>query len=214
MLLKAGAYPMSIEIAGASPRYDSALGDRRVTWHDRRRVITDRHVRISRQSGDALEVQERHSPTIEIAVDDSEGRRRARRNLTRVRQSEAWRHNQLSTLQRQAEGEMRDAFEARIAGLKIAAMNFERVSLGVDDRGPTGRAIDADARWRAWFSVARKKKIATSVVIDCLAALVTLADIEKAYRKGNGWALGHYQRGLDLWAVMRGWLPASYVLGS
>ncbi len=60
-----------------------------------------------RPTRDALDWQETHHPTVEISVDDPESTRKARRNMTRCRQSEAWRHNRLSGMQRDAEKECR-----------------------------------------------------------------------------------------------------------
>lgn len=209
MLARAGDYPL------ASGPYDATIGARRVAWHDRRTQITTTHAKRSRLTGEPEDVQARHSPTVEIAIDDSDGKKRARRNMTRVKQSEAWRHNQLSGVQRQAESEMYSIYRERTVGLRSSSG-----SLGLGISG--GRNADADAAdrsdresaWLTWFAQARKKKVATSVVIACIDATATLRELDSSYGKRHGWALRHYRSGLDLWAILRGWLPRSYILGA
>ena len=98
---------------------------------------------------DALEWQERHSPTVEISVDDPEATRKARRNLTRCRQSEVWRHNRLTGMQREAErdelteGEMGPARDAETDddALREAETLREPDTLApkVGDRGAEGK---------------------------------------------------------------------------
>lgn len=157
---------------------------------------------------DALEWQERHSPTVEIAVDDPEATRKARRNLTRCRQSEAWRHNRLSGMQREAEREMELALRSRIAGLGTAVSRYGTARGG-------GANVDlgsaSDALYREWAAEAPRRRIMVAVVIECLIEPKTLGQIERDYRMRDGQAFQHYATGLDLWCELRGWTrqPAS-----
>ena len=152
---------------------------------------------------DALDWQEIHSPTVEIAVDDPEGTRKARRNLTRVRQSEAWRHNRLTGMQRDAEKEMEFAWRLRTAGLGAAVSKY-----GLQ-RGGSGRAdlgSSADATWIEWSKLAHDRRILVAAVVDCIAEPRTLAEIERTHRMRRGQAFGNYVLALDLWCEVRGWI--------
>jgi len=157
---------------------------------------------------DALEWQERHSPTVEISVDDPEATRKARRNLTRCRQSEAWRHNRLSGMQREAEREMELAWRSRTVGLGASASKYGR-SFGGGARSDVAFAMD-DV-WRDWTGEAPRRRIMLVVVIECLTEPKTLGQIEREHRMRDGQAFQHYAAGLDLWCELRGWTrtPAS-----
>jgi len=65
----------------------------RVRWQTQLAELIAQHRRRSRMH-DVEALQERNSPTVSIAVDDPEATRRARRNLTRVRQSRERSQNQ------------------------------------------------------------------------------------------------------------------------
>ena len=151
---------------------------------------------------DALDWQERHSPTVEIAVDDPEGTRKARRNLTRVRQSEAWRHNRLTGMQRDAEKEMEFAWRQRTAGLGAASSRYGEAR-GGSSRADLGSSVDAS--WLEWAKMAHQRRILVAAVIDCLAEPRTLAEIERTHRMRRGQAFDNYVAGLDLWCEVRGW---------
>ncbi|MFN4017621.1 MAG: hypothetical protein ACK4JB_19935 [Reyranella sp.] len=151
---------------------------------------------------DALDWQERHSPTVEIAVDDPEATRKTRRNLTRVRQSEAWRHNRLTGMQRDAEKEMEFAWRQRTAGLGAASPRYGEAR-GGSNRGDLGSSIDAS--WLEWTKMAHDRRILVAAVIDCLAEPRTLAEIERGHRMRRGQAFDNYVAGLDLWCEVRGW---------
>lgn len=162
---------------------------------------------------DVERAQAQHSPTIEISVDLPDETRRVRRNTTRVRQSEAWRHNQLTPMQQQAVSEMGLAWQARTAGLGTASSRYGEV------RGATGESLtlgaELDITWREWWSEARKRKISVRVVVDCICEPLSLREIERNRKLENGAALAIYQRGLDLWCQIRGWVrtPVDVPLG-
>ena len=109
--------------------------DGRIAWWRERTAIIDRHRRRSRMT-DVEQQQETHSPTVEIAVDDPEATRKVRRNITRVRQAEAWRHNRLSGMQRDAEREVEFAYRALTHGLGAS-----RMKMGIEPRGHYDFAI-------------------------------------------------------------------------
>lgn len=161
-------------------------------------------LRPKRRPNDALEWQERHSPTVEIAVDDPEATRKTRRNLTRVRQSEAWRHNRLTGMQRDAEKEMEFAWRQRTAGLGAASSRYGEAR-GGSNRADLGASIDE--AWSKWSALTVPRRIMRAAVIDCLAEPKSLAQIERDHRMRRGQAFDNYVAGLDLWCEVRGWTP-------
>jgi hypothetical protein len=154
-----------------------------------------------RRPGDALDWQERHSPTVEIAVDDPEGTRKTRRNLTRCRQSEAWRHNKLDGMQRDAWTEMAKAYQIRTAGSRPA-----RSSYGPRVGGAAPESIALEQTWREWCTAAVDRRIMVSAVVDCLIEPKTLAEIERDHRMRRGEAMDQFISALDLWSELRGWM--------
>jgi hypothetical protein len=147
----------------------------RVAWWRDRIAILDRHRRRS-QMHDVEAAQERHSPTVSIAVDDSESTKRARRNLTRVRQSEAW-HNKLSGQQRDAEREMAIAWKGMTVGLGASQSKLMYMPKG----NPSSR-LEFEAGlapfWRSWHREAGRRGISQSAFVDLLTEPVTLAQVE------------------------------------
>jgi len=161
--------------------------------------------RIKRRFGrDALDWQERHSPTVEIAVDDPEAKRRTRRNLTRCRQSEAWRHNRLSGMQRDAEKEMEFAWRQRTAGLGASVSKYGLIPPGRHTRMDLGS--DVETTWIAWAKEAPRRRIMVDAAIDCLAEPLTLAQVELKHRMRRSQAMANYMLALDLWCELRGWM--------
>ena len=188
------------------------MARQRVDWLKRRADITDSHRKRTRVSDPSL-VQERHSPTVEIAVDDPEAKRKARRNITRVRQSEAWRHNNLDPMQRDAESEMHRVWRTMTTGLAMHHLAFDR-AVGGALRNAT--AVDhlagLEQTWRDWRRRARARRIKLVVVIMILAEPRTLREVEQACALSHGSAIEVYRRGLDLWCELRGWLrPPRFV---
>jgi hypothetical protein len=204
----------ALRAVGPIPSYTSAftveqaaeVAKQRVEWEKRRAAIVETHRKRSRLSDPDL-VQERHSPTVEVAVDDPEAKKRARRNITRVRQSEAWRHNQLNPMQRQAETEMHTAWQLRTAGLSAAVMKLDRTIAGAAV-GNIERAAYLDETWREWCDAAHRRQISLAVVVMVLAEPRTLAEVERACHLRRGEAIEVYMQALDLWATVRGWLRA------
>lgn len=188
----------------------AAYPEGRIAWWRARCAIIDRHRRRSRMS-DPEKLQERHSPTVEIAVDDPEATRKARRNLTRARLSEAWRHNQLTSMQRDAQGEMDLARRADVCGMSAAVSKYS--PLGVHGHGGADIAIEIAETWTAWQQQASMRGVAVGVMVDCLSEPLTLADIERAHRLKSGQAMACYVRGLDLWCELRGWIQRRAIQG-
>lgn len=153
---------------------------------------------------DALDWQERHSPTVEIAVDDPEAKRQTRRNLTRCRQSEAWRHNRLTSMQKDAEKEMEFAWRQRTAGLGASVSKYGLVPPGRHTRMDLGS--DVETTWLEWAKEAPRRRIMIDAVTDCLAELLTLAQIEMKHRMRRSQGMANYTKGLDLWCELRGWM--------
>lgn len=149
---------------------------------------------------DALDWQELHSPTVEIAVDDPEATRKTRRNLTRCRQSEAWRHNQLDSMQREAWREMAMAYQARTVGLGPSRSKY-----GPGGGGDRPDNIVLEHAWREWCAAAVDRRIMVSAVIDCLIEPLTLAQVERNHRMRRGRAMDQFVQALQLWAELRGW---------
>lgn len=167
-----------------------------------------RKTRKSRFGRDALDWQERHSPTVEIAVDDPEATRKARCNLTRCRMSEAWRHNRLSGMQREAEKEMEYAYRSRTVGLGAAVSRYGQ------QRGGSTRADmggELDQTWREWISEAARRRIMVDAAIDCFREPWTLGQVEQAHRMRRGKAFTNYCSALDVWCELRGWIRAAVV---
>lgn len=157
---------------------------------------------------DALDWQEAHSPTVEIAVDDPEATRKTRRNLTRVRQSEAWRHNRLTGMQREAEKEMEFAWRQRTAGLGAAMSSY-----GLKRGGGRPDNASIDASWGEWVGLAHRRRIMINAVIDCLTEPKTLPQVERDHRMRRGQAFDNYAMGLDLWCEVRGWIRGPSMAG-
>jgi len=182
------------------------IAHQRLAWDRRRTDITASWRRRSRLSDPEL-CQERHSPTVEIAVDDPESKRRARRNLTRVRQSEAWRHNHLSTMQRQAESEIAFVWRVITHGLGPTSSAAFRPRFGTSSVatlmiGTTG----LEKTWREFLPELGRRRIRRDVVLDVLTEPQTLRQIETQHRLPQGRALAIYERALDCWCELRGWL--------
>jgi hypothetical protein len=196
---------------GPPPGYDGVhtvedaalVAKARVAWQERRREVTDAHRKRSRVT-DVEAMQERHSPTVEIAVDDGAGKR-TRANYTRVRQSESWRHNRLSAMERQAELEMARAWLARTGGLGTirSALRPRLASGGYRE------SADSPVLESTWLQItreARRRKINFAVVVEVLTEPKTLGQIEHDHRLQNGMAFSFYVRVLGLWCVARGWV--------
>ena len=191
---------VNAELDALGPVADYPAG--RIAWWRDRVAIIDRHRKRSRVT-DVERAQERHSPTVEIAVDDPEATRKVRKNLTRVRQSEAWRHNQLSGLQREAEREIELAYRAN-GGPQAAVAKYG--SVGGQGDGGIELSAEIAAAWRDWNVETGRRRINKWVVIDCVSEPRTLAEIERSRRLAPGKALSHYTRGLSLWCELRGWV--------
>lgn len=178
------------------------LAKRQLDWFVQRERIVETWRKRSKL-GDAEETQARNNPTEDISVDYSEGEKKARKNVTRVRQSEAWRYKQLTPMQRQAESEMLLAWKSITAGLGTSSSRYgEPGGKGIDRQS---LSADIDAIWVEFMKEARLRKINVSVVLECLTEPKTLPEIERAKRLRPGSALATYQAGLDVWCALRGW---------
>lgn len=202
---------------GPCPGYDgvhtveaaAVVAKTRVAWQEARREVVETYRRRSRLS-DALVVQERHSPTVEISVDDDAGKRTTRANITRVRRSEAWRHNHLTAMQRQAEFEIARIWRYRAGAVAAKSANIGRAPSSRGTTGPVGdegefRYIELENAWREFVREAPRHSVHVGLVVRLLTDAVTLADVEFEMRIREGEAFRGYTAGLDLWATIRGW---------
>ena len=137
--------------------------------------------------------------TVEIMADDP-GSTRKRKNATRALKSEAWRHNQLDGMQRDAWHEMALAWQTRTVGLGPSRSKYGLSGGGV----PSGYKLDQE--WRNWCAAAVDRRIMIAVVIDCLVEPKTLPQVERDHRLRKGQAMSQFVLGLDLWSELRGWL--------
>jgi hypothetical protein len=209
---------MSDVLAGAGPKPEfrnaytveeaAAVVREQIAWQRRRDALAETHRKRQRIS-DPVAAQERHSPTVEIAVDDPASKRRIRRNITRVRQSEAWRHNQLDPMQRQAETEIAAAWLARTVGLQAHSLRLDRVGSGSPPAGNERWALELDHVWREWVNEARRRRISVKAMLMLVTEPMTLPDVERACRLRPGRAIEVYCDGLDLWAKLRGWTAST-----
>ena len=196
---------------GPLPGYDdvhtveaaATVAKSRVAWQDRRAEVAAAHRKRSRVT-DVEAMQERHSPTVEIAVDDGASKR-TRSNYTRVRQSEAWRHNRLSAMERQAEIEMARAWQARTGGLG-AIRSALRPRLASGGYRESVESSTLESAWLETTREARRRKINFRVVVEILTEPKTLAEVEHDHRLKSGMAFSFYVRALALWCVVRGWV--------
>lgn len=138
--------------------------------------------------------------TVEIMADDPEDTKKRRRNLTRVKQSEAWRHNRLDGMQREAMHEMVIAWQTRTVGLGPSRSKYGFTGGGMRD------SYQLDEEWKNWLAAAVDRRIMVSVVIDCLVEPKTLGQIERDHRLRRGQAMDQFLLALDLWAELRGWM--------
>ncbi len=141
--------------------------------------------------------------TVEIAVDDPESTRKNRKNLTQVKKSEAWRHNRLTGMQRDAEKEMEFAWRQRTAGLGAAVSKYG-LQRGGSGRADLGSSIDA--AWLEWVKLAHQRRVLVAAVIDLIAEPMTLTQVQRKRRMRRGQAFTNYSDGLDLWCEVRGWI--------
>lgn len=204
----------ALAAVGPEPGYDgvhtvedaASVARARVAWQERRRAVTEAHRKRSRVA-DVEAMQERHSPTVEIAVDDGDGKRRTRSNYTRVRQSEAWRHNQLTGMQRQAEVEMAYAWKCRTAGAQAATVDLANALSKTSGGGTMAERNNLiELAWLDFVRECKRDRIRVALVVEVLTEPKTLREVEKRFRLKPGVAMARYCRALDLWCVVRGWV--------
>lgn len=138
--------------------------------------------------------------TVEISVDDPDDVKKRRKNTTRVKQSEAFRHNKLDGMQREACREMVIAWQTRTMGLGPSRSKYGFTGGGMRD------SYQLDEEWKNWLAAAVDRRIMVAVVIECLVEPKTLTQIEHDHRLRRGQALIQFTAGLDLWAELRGWM--------
>lgn len=177
----------------------------RVAWQHRRAGVIEQYRRRSRIT-DVEVLQAMHSPTVEISVDDNAGKRSTRANITRVRQSEAWRHNLLTPFQRQAEFEIAAVWRARAGQLGVKTASFLRIPPASSQAEHVSmQQVEVELAWLAFLREAKAKRVHVPLVLRLLTEPVTLAQAEFDFRLVPGEAFKAYVAGLDLWCSVRGW---------
>lgn len=184
----------------------AAVARARVAWQDRRAAAIEQYRRRSRLS-DPEVVQAMHSPTVEISVDDPAGKRSVRANVTRVRLSEAWRHNRLTAMQRQAEAEIEAVWSLRTAGLGLTVSNLARIRGGAVQPQNDGLEL----AWLDFLREAQRRRVHLRLLLALITTPVTLAQVERDLRLTRGEAFPAFVAGLDLWCQIRGWAIERHV---
>jgi hypothetical protein len=156
------------------------------------------------QIGDAETTQARNFPTEEISVDLPEGRNKTRKNHTRVRQSEAWRHRRLTAMQQQAVTEMGLAWQAMTSGLGASISRYSNMP-GGGSKDRFGLGADLEKTWNEWWRRAHQMRIRCAAFLDFLTEPKTAAEIERERHMKKGRGIENFCAGLDLWAEVRGW---------
>lgn len=141
--------------------------------------------------------------TVEIAADDPDDLKKVRKNLARAKQSEAWRHNKLTPMQRDAAHEMTLAWQSRTVGLGPSRSKY-----GAVGGGAMPESYKLDKEWKDWLAAAVDRRIMIGPVIDCLTEPMTLPEIERKHRMRRGQAMDQFISALDLWCELRGWVRA------
>lgn len=140
--------------------------------------------------------------TVEVMADDPEATRKAKRNATRCAQSEAFRHNRLDSMQREALTEMDRAYRMRASGIGPTRSSYG--PRGGRGAGPESAALEQ--AWVKWCTGAVEERIMIPPVMDCIFEVMTLTEIERKHRMRRGQAFGQLVLALHLWAQLRGWI--------
>jgi hypothetical protein len=190
-LRKLGPYPMATGPYSAED-YD-ALTRRRLDWtrlHGE--LLEQKRLLSQRTDNDAITAKQ----TETLSSDD------VRKNATRVKQSEAWRHKQLDPTQQQAEVELESVIRASIGGPAVTA-RYGRIGGGGDPFTMTSKMAKD---WKAWRDRASIRGVNVNAVVACIAEPLTMADVEKRYAIPAGKGIINHKHGLDVWSELRGWI--------
>lgn len=191
LLRRLGPYPIVTGLYDAED-YD-ALTRRRLDWMaQRKRLLELRHTLGQKTDNDAIQAK----ATEVLSVDD------VRKNASRVRKSEAWRHKQLDSMQQQAEVELEHVIRALLGGPSLTA----KYGAMPGGRDPITLSAAMEQAWRDWRAKASARGIIVEAVVDCIAQPKTMADIERERGMASGNGIHNHRRGLDIWAEVRGWI--------
>lgn len=193
-LRRLGTYPMVITGPYDAEDYD-ALTRRRLDWiTERGKLLSQKHALGRKTDNDAIAAK----GTTTLSDGDN------RKNATRVKQSEAWRHKQLDGVQRQAELELERVMRSMRGGPSLVA-NYGRVG-GGNDPYAISAAMEQD--YRTWRNSAARRGVLIEAVLTCIVELVTMAEIERAHGFAAGDGISNHRAGLNVWAETRGWVKA------
>lgn len=163
-------------------------------WRRQRAELVDRiRRRDEKRLGDG---------TVEVAADDPEATRKAKRNDTRCAQSQAFIHRRLDGIQKNAMAEMDKAYRMRCEGVGPTRSNYGPRS----GRGAGPESASLERTWVDWCEQAVQQRIHVAPVMDILFEIMTLAEVEKRHRMRRGQAMNELIAAFHLWAQLRGWV--------
>lgn len=194
-LRRLGSYPMATGPYDAED-YD-ALTRRRLDWMAQRsRLLTFKNELGKRTDNDAIQAK----TTEVLSVDD------VRKNASRVKKSEAWRHKQLDSMQQQAEVELEQVIRSELGGPAVTA-RYGRIG-GGHDPFMVSAAMQRD--WVEWRAKAARHGVLIEAVVDCIREPWTMAEVERRHGIKGGDGIANHRLGLDVWAEQRQWVRAGY----
>lgn len=181
-----------------------------------RDLIAEKAARLIEADGrEATDWQEGHSPTeaVLVRVSDKRQKEQSRRRKQDARLFDAI---EAAGLERPAIWVIR-GFEALTGPVSVRIASLEaRVSGRGDREERMARAamlraeeIGAIAKMKdayvSWGAECTRRGISHAAIVDVLCFGKTPNQVDKDRRKWNGWAKDNMMRGLQLFAVMRGW---------
>lgn len=163
--------------------------------------------------------QERHSPTeaVEVVIQhkvelgrNDKGRLVSKRvtqtrEVCRRRLTDARLWGSLSEEQQQAATLIEAGFQITTRGLGAKIQSFERGDRGVPSGNDRSASVMAD--YIAWARQAVRDRVDHAAIILVLVEGMSLAAVDSARRRRNGFARGHLVEGLNLYCKQQGWAP-------
>lgn len=132
-----------------------------------------------------LDIQESHSPTEEVLIHETDGKRTTRQYV-RVRTDQAWMNN-LDPHQRQIADTLQQGWMIMSSGLGAKSQKFARSSPGRSPDDLTTTQANAYLYYSAWRNrIKSRKDIDTGPIWDLLFYGRGMREVEKMYRKRNG----------------------------
>lgn len=148
---------------------------------------------------EALQWQERHSPTEAISVRLTRDRLVVQ-SLRRVLDARLF--DALDDDQLKAAEIINRGFRAITQQVAIRTMKFDRVIAGESDSEWQHRSIEA---YRRWLASAPRFAFEVDVVLDVIVLGKSLRETDRDRRRPRGFARLHLTRGLDAFCQIVGW---------